>query len=45
LFFDTEYHWEGDELRVEEHEGIYIDASDVVSLRFEHIEHEVEGDV
>ncbi len=38
LFFDTEYRWEGDDVAVQEHEGIYIDASEVVSVRFEHIE-------
>ena len=28
----------GDDVAVQEHEGIYIDASEVVSVRFEHIE-------
>ena len=38
LFFDTEYHVEGDELKVDEHEGIFIDATEVVAVRVEHVQ-------
>ena len=37
LFFDTEYHLEDDELEVEQHEGIFIDGTEVVSVRIEHV--------
>jgi hypothetical protein len=38
LFFRTEYHEEDDgELQIEEHQGIFIDATEVVSVRIEHI--------
>lgn len=41
LFFDTEYRVEADGSIVSEsHEGIYIDGSEVVSLRLEYIEPE-----
>ncbi|HMI80944.1 MAG TPA: DUF6338 family protein [Solirubrobacterales bacterium] len=39
LFFDTEYDWdENDELEVKENDGIYIDASEVSSVRLEHVQ-------
>lgn len=39
LFFDTEYRFEADgTVAVEEHEGIFIDATEVVSIRLQHIE-------
>jgi Family of unknown function (DUF6338) len=39
LFFDTEYDWdENDELEVKENDGIYIDASEVCSVRLEHVQ-------
>jgi hypothetical protein len=38
LFFDTEYSWQGDNATVHKHEGIFIDATEVVSVRLEHIE-------
>jgi Family of unknown function (DUF6338) len=37
-FFDTEYRWDGDDLVVLEHEGIFINGEEVISLRFEHLE-------
>jgi hypothetical protein len=42
LFFDTEYYWiEGnDDPEVQGHHGIFIDASEVVSVRIEHLETE-----
>jgi Family of unknown function (DUF6338) len=38
LFFSAEYRWHDGEPEVVEHAGVYIDATDVVSLRFEHLE-------
>jgi hypothetical protein len=38
LFFDTEYHWIDEEIEVKETDGIYIDASEVASVRLEHVE-------
>jgi hypothetical protein len=39
LFFDTEYDWaDGERLEVKGHQGIYIDAGDIASVRFEHLQ-------
>lgn len=37
-FFDTEYRLVNDEIEVQDHEGIWIRADDIVSLRFEHLQ-------
>lgn len=43
LFFDTEYRKEGDELKIEDHQGIFIDGTEVVSVRIEHVVFEEGG--
>ena len=40
LFFDTEYRWVDGEPEIESHEGIYINAAEVISVRIEYIEPE-----
>lgn len=43
-FFDTEFTLDGDELEVQDHEGIFIEAGQVIALRFLHIEPWIDGE-
>jgi hypothetical protein len=43
LFFRAEYRWRDGEPEAVEHAGVYIDATDVLSIRFEHLQGAEQG--